>query len=452
MDRRSFLARASRAAGAAALAPSLQGLVACVSESGRDGDVRTRFGYGSLRAAGDELALPTGFRYALLGVEGQTMSDGRPTPRAHDGMAAFPLPGGHVRLLRNHEDRDPAELATLRGEPALAYDSRAGGAVTALEVAIGPDGTPRLVRDFVALSGTLVNCAGGPTPWGSWLTCEETTAGTRAGYGGEHGYVFEVPSRAEEEVAAQPLIALGRFVHEAVAVDPDTGIVYQTEDQSRAGFYRFLPERRGELRAGGRLEMLAILDAPAADLAVGQEPGVSLPVRWVPIGEPDPPEAATDPQAVYDQGRERGAARFSRLEGCWYGDRRIYFHATDGGDAGCGQVWAYHPGRERIVLVFESPGPEVLDRPDNLTVSPRGGLLLCEDGPGEVQRVCGLTPEGEIFDFAENLVNDREFAGACFAPDGETLFVNIQGDTRSAGPGHPGMTFAIRGPWSRGPL
>ncbi len=452
MDRRSFLARAGRAAGAAAITPSLQGLLACASDAGRRGRLRTHPGYGPLRAVGDELALPASFGYALFGVEGEPMSDGRPTPRAHDGMAAFPLPNGNVRLLRNHEDRDPAELATLRGDPERAYDRAAGGAVTSLEVAIDADGAPRLVRDFVSLSGTLVNCAGGPTPWGSWLTCEETTAGELRGYGREHGYVFEVPAEVEEEVAAEPLVALGRFVHEAVAVDPETDIVYETEDQSRAGFYRFTPDRPGELRAGGRLEMLAIAGAPGADLTAGQAPGEALRVRWVPIAEPDPTGAGTDPQAVHRQGRERGAARFSRLEGCWHGDGRIYFHATDGGDAGCGQVWAYEPGRERLTLVFESPGPEVLDRPDNLTVSPRGGLLLCEDGPGQVQRVRGLTPAGEIFDFARNLVNDREFAGACFAPDGETLFLNIQGDTRSRGPGHRGMTFAIRGPWNRGPL
>lgn len=451
LDRRAFLARTGRLAGVGVLTPWLRGLLACADDADLGGSPRTHPGYGVPRPAGPELALPPGFGYAVFGVEGEPMADGRLTPRAHDGMAAFPLPGGRVRLVRNHEDRDPPGRAELRGDPGLAYDPRAGGGTTSLEVRIGPDGEAELVRDFVSLSGTLVNCAGGPTPWGTWLTCEETTAGTRQGYGREHGYVFEVPAEGEGEVRAVPLTAMGRFVHEAVAVDPATGIVYETEDRTRSGLYRFLPDRPGQLRAGGRLEMLAVADAPAADLSRGQAAGRSLPVRWVPIDEPDPPGASRDPGAVFRQGFERGGARFSRLEGCWYGDGRIYFHATDGGDARRGQVWAYAPDRARLALVFESPGAEVLDSPDNLTVGPRGGLLLCEDGGG-VQHLRGLTPDGAIFEFARNILNPREFAGACFSPDGETLFVNVQGDTRSADPGHRSMTFAIRGPWEAGPL
>jgi hypothetical protein len=306
------------------------------------------------------------------------------------------------------------------------------------------------VREFVSLSGTAVNCAGGPTPWGSWLSCEETTRAERQGAERPHGYVFEVPVAAEGPVVPEPLRALGRFVHEAVAVDPATGSVYETEDQTRAGFYRFIPERPSapgrpaELLAGGRLQMLAIRGQPRYDSATGQVPGRALGVTWVDIGDPDP-ERLDNESAVFLQGWKQGGCRFNRPEGCWYGDGSIFFSCTDGGDAGRGQIWRYRPAVDggELTLVFESPSRELLDSPDNVCVSPRGGIVLCEDGSGR-QHLRGLTREGKLFDFAANLANDSEFAGATFSPDGGTLFVNIQR--------HPGATFAIQGPWERGAL
>jgi secreted PhoX family phosphatase len=249
---------------------------------------------------------------------------------------------------------------------------------------------------------------------------------------------------------------MGRFVHEAIAVDPATGIVYETEDRDRAGLYRFIPDRPytpgrgGDLGGGGRLQMLAIRERPNYDTSRGQRADVSLPVEWVDIGEPDPPAAPTDPAAVFAQGERLGGARFRRLEGCWYGagDRAVYVNCTSGGAAGMGQVWRYRPADETLTLVFESPGPEVLDSPDNVCVSPRGGIVVCEDGDG-TQYVRGLTPQGHIFDFARNLGDESEFAGATFSPDGRTLFVNIQGN---AGRGVLGRTFAVWGPWERGAL
>ena len=458
LNRRDFLTFAAYGGGAL-FAPSLKGLVACV-EPGR-ATIRGataihqaglgQGGYGALQATGPELALPTGFTYVMLGVEGSKMSDGNLTPRAHDGMAAFALPNGNVRLVRNHEVRDPPANATLKGDPAKAYDPKGGGGTTSLEIRVNDDGTRELLRDFVSLSGTIVNCAGGLTPWGSWLTCEETTLGQSQGWTKDHGYVFEVPADAEEEVAAQPILPLGRFVHEAVAVDPATGIVYETEDRGAAGFYRFIPRERGNLGAGGRLQMLAVRDRPNYGTSRGQQIGSTLAVDWVDIEDPDPAAAESNAGAVFNQGRSKGGAIFSRLEGCWYGDGSVYFHATSGGDQGMGQVWQYRPGDDSdggegaegaLTLVFESPGADVLNHPDNITVSPRGGILMCEDGRG-TQHLRGLTPDGHIFDFATNLVNNSEFAGACFSPDGRTLFVNIQ---------WPGMTFAIWGPWEDGAL
>lgn len=420
-------------------------------------------GYGNLRPTkslntGETLlALPEGFSYTAFGKTGSRMSDGHLTPPAHDGMAAFAVQG-ELRLVRNHEinggiGKQGAALGSAANLPA--YDTSAGGGTTTLII----DPKTRLPRkDFVSLSGTLNNCAGGPTPWGSWISCEETTLGetkfttadgrTRGGFVACHGYCFEVPATANQAAPPVPLKAMGRFVHEAIAVDPKTGIVYLTEDQGTAGLYRFLPKRRGQLSAGGRLQMLMVTKRSQADLRTQQTVGKKLNVTWTDIPDPDPVAADTDTLAVYKQGLARGAATFARLEGIWYGDGSIWFTSTSGGNNKLGQVWQYTPqGRDGgiLKLIFESPEEAVLDMPDNLCFSPRGGLVICEDGHNE-QFVRGLTKQGQIFDFAKNMTpgyEGKEFAGVCFSPDGSTLFLNLQ---------TPGITLAIWGPWQRGAL
>ncbi|MCI0336582.1 MAG: PhoX family protein [Acidobacteria bacterium] len=401
------------------------------------------------------LALPEGFQYTVFGKTGEKMSDGNQTPRAHDGMAAFSVKG-ELRLIRNHEiNNQLGKLGVTIGDPKKSYDPMAGGGTTTL--VIDPK-TRELKRHFVSLSGSLHNCAGGPTPWGSWISCEETVLGTnkfkdpqgndRGGFSKEHGYCFEVSASSNELKEAVPLPALGRFVHEAIAVDPKTGIVYETEDRGAAGFYRFIPKKKGKLSQGGRLQMLAIKDNPKYDTRTGQKGGAKFDVIWVDIDDPDPASATADAASVYKQGNDKGAAIFARLEGCWYGEGSIFFTATSGGDKRRGQIWQYTPrgnGDGLLTLLFESPDAQVLDGPDNLCVSPRGGLIICEDG-GEEQFVRGLTAEGKIFDFARNIVSGfetREFAGATFSPDGQTLFLNIQ---------TPGLTFAVWGPWNEGAL
>ena len=417
--------------------------------------------YGALRPMkadnADEtlLSLPEGFHYRVFGKTGAEMSDKSLTPRGHDGMAAFEYKG-QIRLIRNHEINNGIGRAGIAiGKNAPAYDNLAGGGTSTLVI---DQKTRELVKDFISLSGTLQNCAGGPTPWKSWITCEETifsqqpmtdVQGRKYGeFEKRHGYCFEVPVSADSAVTPVPLKEMGRFVHEAIAVDPKTSIVYETEDRGWAGFYRFIPKKKEKLSEGGRLQMMAVKGRPQYDARTNQKAGAALPAIWVDIANPDPDEADKNPQAVFNQGRANGGATFARLEGCWYGDGRIFFTSTSGGDKGLGQVWEYHPvdqANGQLTLLFESPDANLLEMPDNICFSPRGGLVLCEDGP-ESNFLRGLTREGRIFDFAKNIVpgfENKEFAGATFSPDGRTLFVNIQ---------TPGITFAIWGPWDDGAL
>jgi secreted PhoX family phosphatase len=470
INRRSFIHRTTLSALGASLAPSLGGLVRLAERGGNTLPVAGSSGradYGPLVPAGPELALPQGFHYAKFGLGGTPLSNGTLAPGGHDGMACFPThKRDMVRLVRNHElsgPRNQLDLWRAVGDPRRAYDPKGPGGTSTLELRLRKNEEPKVTGAWMTLTGTLINCAGGPTPWGSWLSCEETIMGTSQGLEKDHGYVFEVPADINYPAEPVPLKAMGRFVHEALAVDPATQIVYLTEDQLAAGFYRFIPTARhrkmeaGSLRDGGKLQALALKDVSAYDTRRGQRPGATYGVRWVDIEEVDPSTGL--PGAVFAQGVAKGAATFARLEGAWWGDGSVYFHATNGGDAQLGQVWRYRPGKDlsggsgddggQLILVYESRARESLASPDNITMSPRGGLVLCEDTAGTCH-LRGLSPEGEIFPLAENIFNQREFAGACFSPDGQMLFVNIQGGT---GPGVDlGMTLGIWGPWGRGAL
>lgn len=498
-NRRQFLTRSAFAAGAGTLGTGLfDALIARSAFAGEDPGRSSGVGYGPLRAAGDDLALPRGFQYRVICNEGDLMDDGFPTPKAMDGMATFPLPNGNVLLVRNQEDGQAGNtlrprpsgststsagilngrLETHYGPRAFAYDQFAAGGTTTLEVE--PHGQRRLVRQHWSLVGTVRNCAGGPTPWGSWLSCEETLdSATATGYAQNHGYVFEVPIDTVPGSPTAPVALkhLGRMSHEAVAVDPATGIVYETEDQGDgSGFYRFVPStppsQPGDLAVtAGTLQMLKVVGAPAYETAINQTVGVPLAVEWVTITNPDPVPASQvvggqTLSSVFLEGLAAGGARFRRLEGCWYGNGRIYFISTNGGNMGFGQVWVYHPAAETLTLVAESPHHDVFDGPDNVCVTPRGGLIVCEDAAA-AQFLRGVSPSGEVFDVARNLRNSIEFAGACFSPDGETLFVNLygRGNERTTTPYRSPVqipvgperferaaTLAIWGPWRSGPL
>ncbi len=473
--RRAFLKTLASAGGAAVLTPSLAGLAACNDAKllRRSGSAGNSFRpYRKLAATPDcpELEIPERFRCVRISAGGvpSSVREGLIVPNAFDGMAAFPLPNGNVRLIRNHEMTDDADGARPMGEPY--YDAKGSGGTTSLEVRITGENdrlNVELVDEFVSLAGTRVNCAGGPTPWGSWLSCEEITSGRASGFDEPHGYIFEVPADARGPVDPVPLRAMGRFIHEAVAIDPETGIVYETEDTwyvpgrdelPGAGFYRFLPSQPGRLAVGGSLQMMAVTGEPGYLTARGQTPGTALPVHWVDIDDPDPPDADSDRLAVFKQGFAKGAAKFARLEGAFHGDGGIYIVSTNGGDATAGQVFHYRPlspDTGELTLVFESPSKEVLDSPDNIVVSPRGGLVMCEDGSDD-QFIRGLDREGRIVDLVRSPRDPDgpqpgEFAGSCFSPDGRVLFFNVQG-SRVIGGSVASATYALWGPWEDGPI
>lgn len=431
--------------------------------------------YGDLQLTLDQatglplLALPEGFSYTSYGWTGQIQADGLPTPTDHDGMAVVASRGNVIALVRNHElSEGESSPSSPRGGRGVYNAAQYGGTSNLLfDIVSG-----KFVSSFNSLGGCIRNCAGGATPWGTWLSCEETFHTFGQGpQGFNHGYVFEVPGFGISD--GQPIRELGRFSHEAAAVDPATGYVYETEDAGTSAFYRFIPDGDwGDLKSGGTLYAMVLDSTTRVDLRGALVEGTVWDVTWQEVADPD----ATS-ERCFDQAAD--AAIIARGEGCWYDQGKIYFCSTSGGGAGLGQIFCYDPRKEIVTLLFESADAvNEVDGPDNIAVSPRGNILMCEDGGSNPKRLVGLTKAGVTFPFAENRIaldqgdltvidqafpgaqanfwdsvgdstdgsnrrsfTSREWAGACFY--GRWLFVNIQS---------PGVTFAITGPWENGAL
>lgn len=407
--------------------------------------------------------LPEGFSYKIISRFQDTMDDGFMVPHRPDGMATFEGPDGLTILIRNHEvnparggdesafGSDFALTEKLSEEdfydPGVNNNPGQGGTTTV----VYDTENQQVVRQYLSLTGTLRNCAGGPTPWNSWLTCEEIVTHPDDTYAKSHGYVFEVPAKAEPGLARPvPIKAMGRFNHEAVAVDPHSNVLYLTEDDSEGLLYRFIPDTPGKLLEGGVLQALAIKGSESMDTRNwnGQtvEVGQTFETEWIEMDEVDNPDSD-----LRHRGFEKGAARFARGEGMWYGNDAVYFACTNGGREKLGQIWKYTPSTEEgasgeadnpgtVELFVEPNNSTMIENADNLTVSPWGDLIVCEDND-DSQDLIGITPEGSIYRFGRNAKSNSELAGATFSPDGSTLFMNIQ---------HSGLTLAITGPWEKG--
>ncbi|PKD42458.1 alkaline phosphatase PhoX [Rhodohalobacter barkolensis] len=416
-------------------------------------------GYGPLQEDPDGIFdLPDGFSYKIVSRFGEIMDDGFRLPHVPDGMAAFPGKNGLTVVVRNHEvnaDAPDHDGPFIPGKSSgfdhsKVYDWGGGkpalGGTTNL---IYDTKNQKVVRQFLSLAGTIRNCAGGPTPWNTWITCEETVQKADGHFEKDHGFVFEVPASTNPELYhAQPIKEMGRFNHEAVAVDPNSGVVYLTEDRSDGLLYRFIPNKKGELLEGGELQALIVKDQRSLDTrnweaARTVELNTSLEVEWITMENVLAPD-----DDLRHRGFEKGAAKFARGEGMWYGNGTVFFACTNGGRAKKGQIWKYTPspyeatGEEsgapgKLELFVEPNDATVIENADNLTVSPWGDLIVCEDGDGD-QYLVGVTPEGSLYKFGRNALNESELAGATFSPDGSTLFFNIQ---------KAGLTLAVTGPW-----
>ncbi|MEM6475535.1 MAG: alkaline phosphatase PhoX [Pseudomonadota bacterium] len=400
--------------------------------------------YGPLvKDPGGMLDLPRGFSYRILSSLGDAMNDGGTLPDKADGMGCLDLGNGEIVLVRNHE-LVPSDGSG--GPIAKGYGTYKGAIVPGGTTSIVLDATTLDVkRQFRSLGGTIRNCSGGVTPWGSWLTCEEAPTGPGQRYGDglavNHGWTFEVPGSATGLVDPVPLKAMGRFNHEAACVDPATGYVYQTEDRGDGVLYRFIPNAPGELAKGGQLQAMVIegltdtrnWESPAMPV------GKAYNVSWVDLDNVESPKDDLRTRAV-----AKGAAPIARGEGMHMGTDEFYVCSTNGGAKKLGQIFRLVPGRgrgpDRIELFFESESKEQFDYGDNLCVAPNGHLIVCEDQYTEVvdNHLRGITPDGRAYDFAR-LTMQTELAGGCFSPDGKTFFVNAYSPTR---------TLAITGPWT----
>ncbi|HVL90089.1 MAG TPA: alkaline phosphatase PhoX [Actinomycetota bacterium] len=376
MDRRAFLKSAGLALAFAACSRAPMSPMPTVSGPHRR--------YGPLQAPdANGIRLPDGFTSRVIATSNDRVPGSRYTwHRAPDGGATFASPDDGWIYVSN------SEVSRRGGVGAVRFDAQG-----------------EIADAYRILDGTTRNCAGGPTPWGSWLSCEEFA----------QGRVWECDPQGEREAEARP--ALGVFKHEAAAVDDRGKRLYLTEDESDGRFYRFTPTLYPSLEQG-RLEAMR-----------ASEDGS---VEWIEIEDPSARRTPTRLQAP-------ASTRFRGGEGCWFDDRtRTVFFTTKGDD----RVWAYRPDDERIEVLYDGRRQRgALSGVDNVVVTPAGDVLVAEDG-GNMELVL-ITTDGIV----EPLIrveghHDSELAGPAFDPSGTRLYVSSQRG------GHgDGITYEISGPF-----
>ena len=400
------------------------------------------------------LNLMKGFSYNIISEKGQLMSDGLTVPDKADGMASFQGKNGNIILVRNHEigyfktierllDANPfyKNKNYMNKYKSFIYDNGTdgipccGGTTT---IVYNPE-SQKIENEYLSLAGTLINCSGGLTPWNTWISCEETVDTQGGKLAKDHGYNFEViPSETAQLNKAVPLKDMGRFRHEAIAIDPATSIAYQTEDRDDGLIYRFIPNQKQKYIKGGKLQTLMIQNIKENDTRNWNKQnfvvGEKYKIKWFDLKGTDNLKDDLRYRAA-----SQGAAFFARPEGMWYSDNVIYFTCTSGGQKKLGQIWKINVKKNTLELMFESNQSELMKACDNITIAPWGDVIICEDGRGR-DRIIGVKNDGSTYMIAENYLNNSEFAGANFSPDGEILFVNIYSPT---------MTIAITGPWDK---
>jgi len=344
--------------------------------------------------------LPAGFQSRVLADAGSRVrrsSGGRTDYRWHiypDGGACFACADGGWVYASNSE----APSFTGGGVGALRFD--AGGAV---------------VDAYRILGGTNQNCAGGPTPWGTWLSCEEIP----------FGRVYECDPLGERE--AEVRRALGYFKHEAVAVDPASGALYLTEDEPDGRFYRFIPDRPGPDLSSGRLQ------AASVENGTGQ-------VSWIDVPRPRPRWFQTPTRRQLE-----ASTAFDGGEGIWYSDGKVYF--TTKGD---NRVWCLFLETQTLTILYDAAtaADPILTGVDNVTASASGKVLVAEDG-GDMQIVV-LDAEGSAAPLLQIVgQDDSEITGPAFSPDGTRLYFSSQRANRLFGNGRGlGATYEVTGPFS----
>ncbi|WP_431988705.1 alkaline phosphatase PhoX [Streptomyces parvulus] len=344
--------------------------------------------YGALGSPdANGLRLPAGFTSRVIARSGQKVAGTSYTwHSAPDGGACYADGSGWIYVSNS-------EVNPSGGASAVRFSS--AGAVTSA---------------YRVLSGTRQNCAGGGTPWNTWLSCEEV----------DRGYVYETDPWGVK--AAVRRDAMGRFKHEAAAADPVRRVVYLTEDVTDGCFYRFRPTTWGDLSAG----TLEVLVAGSA---------TSGPVTWARV--PDPSGATAT------RGQVSGAKRFNGGEGCYYADDTCWF--TTKGD---NRVWQYNASAGTIELAYDdslvTSGTAPLTGVDNVTGSSSGDLFVAEDG-GNME-ICVITPNDVIAPFLRiDGQSGSEITGPAFSPDGTRLYFSSQRGTSGSSSG--GITYEVRGPF-----